>query len=54
MPIAQARDVAFILNDDAMLAAEMECDGVHLGQSDGDHAGARMLLGRQDPRHHLP
>jgi thiamine-phosphate pyrophosphorylase len=44
MPIAQARDVAFILNDDAMLAAEMECDGVHLGQGDGDHAGARMLL----------
>jgi thiamine-phosphate pyrophosphorylase len=44
MPIAQARDVAFILNDDAVLAAEMDCDGVHLGQSDGDHAGARMLL----------
>jgi thiamine-phosphate pyrophosphorylase len=44
MPIAQARDVAFILNDDAILAAEMGCDGAHLGQSDGDHAGARMLL----------
>ena len=44
MPVAQARDVAFILNDDAVLAAEMDCDGVHLGQSDGDHAGARMLL----------
>jgi thiamine-phosphate pyrophosphorylase len=44
MPVAQARDVAFILNDDAMLAAEMGCDGAHLGQSDGDHAGARMLL----------
>jgi len=44
MPIAQARDVAFLLNDDAPLAAELGCDGVHLGQSDGDHAGARMLL----------
>ena len=44
MPVAQARDVAFILNDDAVLAAEMGCDGAHLGQSDGDHAGARMLL----------
>ena len=44
MPIAQARDVAFILNDDAIIAAEMGCDGAHLGQSDGDHAGARMLL----------
>lgn len=27
MPIAQKRDVAFILNDDAPLAAEMGCDG---------------------------
>ena len=44
MPIAQARDVAFILNDDAIMAAEMGCDGAHLGQGDGDHAGARMLL----------
>jgi thiamine-phosphate pyrophosphorylase len=44
MPIAQARDVAFLLNDDAPLAAEMGCDGAHLGQQDGDHAGARRLL----------
>jgi thiamine-phosphate pyrophosphorylase len=44
MPIAQARDVAFLLNDDAPLAAELGCDGAHLGQEDGDHAGARMLL----------
>lgn len=44
LPIAQARAVALILNDDAALAAEMGCDGAHLGQSDGDHAGARMLL----------
>jgi len=44
MPIAQARDVAFLLNDDAPLAAALGCDGAHLGQSDGDHAGARQLL----------
>jgi thiamine-phosphate pyrophosphorylase len=44
MPIAQARDVAFLLNDDAMLAAELGCDGAHIGQQDGDHAAARMAL----------
>lgn len=44
LPIAQQHDVAFLLNDDAPLAAETGCDGAHLGQSDGDHAGARMLL----------
>ncbi len=44
MPVAQARDVAFILNDDAALAARLGCDGAHLGQTDGDHAGARKLL----------
>ena len=47
MPVAQARDVAFILNDDAQLAARLGCDGAHLGQSDGDHAGARMLLDKR-------
>jgi thiamine-phosphate pyrophosphorylase len=44
MPIAQAHDVAFLLNDDALLAARLGCDGAHLGQSDGDHAAARMAL----------
>jgi thiamine-phosphate pyrophosphorylase len=44
MPVAQARDVAFILNDDAALAHRLGCDGAHLGQQDGDHAGARALL----------
>jgi thiamine-phosphate pyrophosphorylase len=44
MPLCHARDVAFILNDDAMLAHRLGCDGAHLGQQDGDHAGARMLL----------
>lgn len=44
LPIAQARDVAFLLNDDAKLAVSTGCDGAHLGQSDGDHAAARKLL----------
>jgi thiamine-phosphate pyrophosphorylase len=44
MPVCHARNVAFILNDDAALAHAMGCDGAHLGQTDGDHAGARALL----------
>ena len=44
-PVAQARGVAVILNDRADLAAETGCDGAHLGQTDGNHAAARRLLG---------
>ncbi|MCA3270936.1 MAG: thiamine phosphate synthase [Roseomonas sp.] len=44
MPIAAARDVAFLLNDNAALAARLGCDGAHLGQTDGNHAEARRLL----------
>lgn len=44
MPVAQSRDVAFLLNDDAALAVRLGCDGAHLGQSDGDHRAARRLL----------
>jgi thiamine-phosphate pyrophosphorylase len=44
-PVAQSRDVAFLLNDRADLAARTGCDGAHLGQEDGDHAAARRLLG---------
>lgn len=44
MPVATARDVAFILNDNAPLAAKLGCDGAHLGQADGNHAAARRLL----------
>ena len=45
MPIAQARDVAFILNDRPDLAAELGCDGVHVGQDDMACAEARRLVG---------
>ena len=44
MPIAAARDVAFLLNDNATLADKLGCDGAHLGQGDGDHTAARRVL----------
>jgi thiamine-phosphate pyrophosphorylase len=44
MPIAAARDVAFLLNDNASLAVKLGCDGAHLGQADGNHNEARRLL----------
>lgn len=46
MPIAQERDIAFILNDRADLAADLGCDGVHIGQDDMPYAEARARLGR--------
>lgn len=45
MPLAHARDVAFILNDDAALAQKYGCDGVHIGQNDTPYERARALLG---------
>jgi thiamine-phosphate pyrophosphorylase len=45
-PIAQAHDVAFIMNDRPDLAAELGCDGVHVGEEDMPYAEARRLLGR--------
>ena len=44
-PIAQARDVAFIMNDRPDLAAELDCDGVHIGEEDASYEEARTLLG---------
>lgn len=43
---AHARDVAVILNDDPELAAELGCDGVHIGQQDGTVKAARAVMGR--------
>ncbi len=45
MPVCHKHEVAFILNDRADLAAELDADGVHLGQSDSDVRTARTLLG---------
>ena len=44
-PIAQDRGVAFIMNDRPDLAAELDCDGVHVGEEDMPYAEARRLLG---------
>ncbi len=47
MPIAQRADVAFILNDRPDLAAELRCDGVHVGQQDAPYAEARAAVGKE-------
>ncbi|HEX7761248.1 MAG TPA: thiamine phosphate synthase [Caulobacteraceae bacterium] len=44
-PIAAAHDVALILNDRPDLAAELDCDGVHIGQEDAPYREARRLVG---------
>ncbi|SRR5579862_2489177 len=44
-PITQAHDVAFIMNDRPDLAAELGCDGVHVGEEDMPYAEARRLVG---------
>ena len=44
-PVAQEREVAFILNDRPDLAAETGCDGVHIGQEDGSYEAARLQVG---------
>jgi thiamine-phosphate pyrophosphorylase len=46
-PIAQARDVAVILNDRPDLAARLAVDGVHIGQSDMPYKEARKLMGQR-------
>ncbi len=45
MPIAHKHEVSFIINDRVDLAAQLDADGVHLGQSDGDVKEARELIG---------
>ncbi|MGH7047758.1 MAG: thiamine phosphate synthase [Stellaceae bacterium] len=44
-PITQRRGVAFIMNDRPDLAAELDCDGVHVGEEDMPYGEARRLLG---------
>jgi len=45
VPLAQARDVAVVMNDRPDLAVATGCDGVHVGQQDAPYAEARRLLG---------
>ena len=47
LPVAQSRGVAVLMNDRADLAKRAGCDGVHLGQGDGDPGAARKLLGAE-------
>ncbi len=44
-PIAQAREVAFLMNDRPDLALATGCDGVHVGQDDAPYDEARRILG---------
>ena len=44
-PIAEAANVAFLLNDDVDLAKELKVDGVHVGAEDMPYRQARALLG---------
>jgi len=37
----------FIVNDDPQLARELDADGVHLGQEDGDPVEARGIIGEE-------
>lgn len=43
--LTRAHGALLIVNDDPVLAAEIEADGVHLGRDDPDIGGARRLLG---------
>jgi thiamine-phosphate pyrophosphorylase len=45
MPICRAYDVAFIVNDRPDLAATLDADGVHIGQTDASYAEARRIVG---------
>ena len=45
MPVCHAHDVAVILTDRPDLAAELGCDGVHVGPDDPPYAEARRIMG---------
>src|SRR5436190_779821 len=44
-PVCRAHGVALILNDRPDLAAELDCDGVYIGQDDAPYTEARRLVG---------
>jgi thiamine-phosphate pyrophosphorylase len=45
LPVAQAHDAVFLINDRPDLALATGADGVHIGQSDASYAKARAILG---------
>jgi len=47
LPVAQRAGAAFILNDRPDLAAELRCDGVHVGQDDASYDEAGKMVGRE-------
>ena len=44
-PVAQSRGVAFLLDDDPVLARQTGCDGAHVGGEDMPARDARRVLG---------
>ena len=44
-PICSHYRLPLILNDDPRLAAELACDGVHIGADDASYQKARAVLG---------
>ena len=45
LPLCRAAGVPVILNDHLALAADLDADGLHLGQDDGPLAAARLAMG---------
>ncbi len=45
VPVARAREVAFLMNDRPDLAVKAGCDGVHVGQDDTPYGEARAVVG---------
>jgi thiamine-phosphate pyrophosphorylase len=45
--ICRKRNAIFIVNDDADIAAEVDADGVHIGEDDADIATARTIVGAE-------
>ncbi|OGT56815.1 MAG: thiamine-phosphate diphosphorylase [Gammaproteobacteria bacterium RIFCSPHIGHO2_12_FULL_63_22] len=45
LPLCEAHGVGLVINDDWRLAADIGAAGTHLGESDGDLAEARRVLG---------
>ena len=45
LELCHQHQAVLLINDDIELAKQIGADGVHLGQSDGNHAKARELLG---------
>lgn len=45
VPMTRAAEVPLIVNDYPQIAADLDADGVHLGQEDGDLNAARAIIG---------